>query len=209
MDLRPLAAIAALNLAAAMSPGPAFVFITRTAIGSGRAAALEAAAGTVLASVSWAAAALLGLHVVLTQAVGLYRGVQLAGGVYLAVLGIAMWRHAPDRLVTPPADAERSRRGAFTKALLLGLSNPKVVVFFGTIFATAFARDTPAAIKLMALVIVLCNETVWYTFLALCFGMRPVQAMYRRMKPAVERMFGTVLIAFGAKLAWGSARGNG
>src|SRR5262249_3752348 len=134
-----------------MSPGPAFVFITRTAVGSGRAAALEAAAGTVLASVSWAAAALLGVHVILTQAVGLYRTVQLAGGLYLAVLGIAMWRHAPDTLAAPRADPDQSRRHVFTKALLLGLSNPKVVVFFGTIFATAFARDTPGAVKLAAL----------------------------------------------------------
>jgi threonine/homoserine/homoserine lactone efflux protein len=55
--LTPLAAVAALNLAAAMSPGPAFVLITRTAAASSRSSALEAAAGTVAASVLWAAAA--------------------------------------------------------------------------------------------------------------------------------------------------------
>jgi threonine efflux protein len=208
MDLRPLAAIAALNLAAAMSPGPAFIFITRTAAGSTRASALNAAAGTVAASVSWAAAALLGVHVVLTQAVGLYRAVQLAGGVYLAVLGMAMWRHAPDALATEVAAASVTGRGAFSKALLLGLSNPKVVVFFGTIFATALSPDTPAARKLAALVIVLCIESTWYGFLALCFGTPPVQRAYRRVKATFERIFGTVLIAFGARLVWSSARAD-
>jgi len=79
--LTPLVAVAALNLAAAMSPGPAFVLITRTAAASSRSSALKAAAGTVAASVLWAAAALLGLQVLLTQAAGLYRAFQVAGGV--------------------------------------------------------------------------------------------------------------------------------
>src|SRR5256885_6616289 len=49
-DVTPLAAVAALNLAAAISPGPAFVLITRTAAASCRSSALRAAAGTVAAS---------------------------------------------------------------------------------------------------------------------------------------------------------------
>ena len=88
-DLTPLAAVAALNLAAAISPGPAFVLITRTAASS-RSSALKAAMGTVTASLIWAAAALLGLQVILTQAAGLYRAFQVLGGLYLCPIGFAM-----------------------------------------------------------------------------------------------------------------------
>jgi len=58
------------------------------------------------------------------------------------VIGIVMWRHAPDAMPTA-SGADAHVRGVFTKGLLLGLSNPKVVVFFGTIFTTAFAPSTP------------------------------------------------------------------
>jgi threonine efflux protein len=208
MDLTPLAAIAALNLAAAMSPGPAFVFITRTAAGSTRSSALKAAAGTVAASVTWAAAALLGLQVVLTQAAGLYRAVQLVGGVYLCLVGMAMWRHAPDPMPEDSRAADLQLRGEFRKGLLLGLSNPKVVVFFGTIFTTAFAPSTPAAVKWAALLVVLCIESAWYGTLALCFGSMPIRRAYRRVKTGLERVFGAVLMSFGAKLAWDGARGR-
>jgi threonine efflux protein len=205
MDLTPLAAIAALNLAAAVSPGPAFVLITRTAAGSTRSSALKVAAGTVAASVTWAAAALLGLQVVLTQAAGLYRAVQLVGGLYLFLVGMAIWRHAPDPMPEELAVTNLQVRGAFRKGLLLGLSNPKVVVFFGTIFTTAFAASTPAAIKWAALLVVLCIESAWYGTLALCFGSAPIRRGYRRVKTRLERVVGGLLVSFGAKLAWDGA----
>lgn len=92
------------------------------------------------------------------------------------------------------------------KGLLLGLSNPKVVVFFGTIFTTAFAPSTPAAVKAAALLVVLCNESIWYGSLALCFGSLPVQRRYRRVKGSLERVFGALLTAFGLRLVWNGAR---
>jgi threonine/homoserine/homoserine lactone efflux protein len=204
-DMTPLAAVAAMNLAAAMSPGPAFVLITRTAAASTRSAALKAAAGTVAASLIWATAALLGLQVILTQAAGLYRAFQLLGGLYLCLIGVAMWRHAPEAMPTA-SGAETHGRDAFTKGLLLGLSNPKVVVFFGTIFTTAFARSTPTGLKWAALLVVFGNESVWYGSLALCFGSSPVQRIYGRVKTSLERIFGALLMVFGVKLAWQGAQ---
>jgi len=203
-DLTPLAAVAALNLAAAISPGPAFVLITRTAAASSRSSAVKAAAGTVVASLIWAAAALLGLQMLLTQAAGLYRVIQVAGGLYLCLIGTIMWRHAPDPM--PAGSAGNVQvRGAFTKGLLLGLSNPKVVVFFGTVFTTAFATSTPTPVKWAALLVVLCNESIWYGSIALCFGSSLVQRRYRRVKASLERIFGALLTVFGAKLVWNGA----
>lgn len=50
MNFKPLLTIAVLHLAATMSPGPAFVLVTRISATSGRRTALQAAAGTVVAS---------------------------------------------------------------------------------------------------------------------------------------------------------------
>jgi threonine efflux protein len=204
-NMTPLATIAALNLAAAISPGPAFVLVTKTAATSNRSSALKAAMGTAAASVIWATAAILGVEVILTRVAGIYRGLQLLGGLYLCFLGVAMWRHAPESLPTISGEGQE-QRGAFKKGLLLGLSNPKVVVFFGTIFTTAFGPETPAVVKWAALPLVLCNESVWYGSLALCFGSSPIRSAYRRVKKGLERTFGIVLVTFGAKIAWNGVR---
>jgi threonine efflux protein len=205
VDLRPLATIAALNLAAAMSPGPAFLLVSRTAAGSTRRSALLTAAGTASASVIWAAAALLGLQVILTKAASVYHLLQFVGGLYLCFIGLSIWRGAN---VPLPAllPGESGERNSYRRALLLGLSNPKVIVFFGTIFTTAFDPSSPAAFKWAALLVVLVIETTWYTSLAALFGISPIQRGYRKMKKALERTFGGLMFVFGGRLTWAAAR---
>jgi len=202
----PLAAVAALNLAAAMSPGPAFVLITRTAAASSRSSALEAAAGTVAASLIWAAAALLGLQVILTQAAGLYRAFQVAGGLYLCVIGGVMWRHASDPMPTS-SGADAHARGAFTKGLFTGtLQSESGGVLRHHLHDGLHAVHSRGGVKWAALLVVMCNESIWYGSLALCFGSSLVQRRYRRVKAGLERIFGALLIVFGGRLVWNGAQ---
>jgi threonine efflux protein len=202
LDFRPLATIAALNMAAAMSPGPAFLLVSRTAAGSTRRSALLTAAGTASASVIWASAALLGLQVILTKAAGIYHLLQFVGGLYLCLIGLSIWRGASVPLaVVKPEGVEHN---AYRRALLLGLSNPKVIVFFGTIFTTGFDPSAPAGFKWAALLVVLVVETTWYTSLATLFGISPIQRAYRQMKKRLERVFGGLMILFGGRLTWAS-----
>jgi threonine/homoserine/homoserine lactone efflux protein len=205
VDLRPLLTIAALDVAAAMSPGPAFLLVSRTAAGSTRRSALLTAGGTASASVIWAAAALLGVQMILTRAAGIYHVLQFLGGLYLCYIGISIWRGAsvPLPAVIP---AEVAARRSYGRALLLGLSNPKIIVFFGTIFTTAFDPSAPAAFKLAALLVVTIIETTWYTSLATLFGISPIQRSYRKMKKALERTFGSLMFLFGGRLTWSSVQ---
>ena len=200
-DLQPLLGIAALNLAATMSPGPAFVLVTQTAVSSRRDVALAAAAGTVTASMTWCLGALLGWQFLLVRAVALYRFLHIAGGCYLGYIGVMMWLHARDPL--PELDRQSLTRGAaWRKALFLGLSNPKVIVFFGTVFTALFTPQTPAAIRWASPLIVLFNECVWYSLVATLFGTAPVQRIYRRLKAGAERVFGSFLLLFSARLVF-------
>ena len=60
----------------AMSPGPSFVMVARTAVASSRADGLAAALGMGIGGVFFAAAALLGLHVILIAVPWLYFGLK-------------------------------------------------------------------------------------------------------------------------------------
>jgi threonine efflux protein len=204
VDLRPLATIAALNLAAAMSPGPAFLLVSRTAAGSSRRSALLTAAGTASASVIWAGSALLGLQVILTRAASIYHLLQFVGGLYLCFIGVSMWRGAGVPL--PAVKPEGVERNSYRRALLLGLSNPKIIVFFGTIFTTAFDPSAPAAFKWAALLVVMLIETSWYTSVATLFGISPIQRAYRKLKKGLERTFGGLMFLFGGRLTWASVQ---
>ena len=196
-----LLGIGAIHLLAAMSPGPAFVVVTRVSVGESRRAALAAALGCASAALLWALAASLGMHLLLTEAAWLYGTMRLAGGAYLVWLGIQSWRHAG----TPMAAAQKraSHLGGW-RAWRLGFSvniaNPKVIVFFGSIFVALFAPETPLWVRVAALAIVAVNESLWFSLVALAFSTRPAQAFYRRLKHWIERIMGSAMILFGVRL---------
>jgi threonine efflux protein len=196
-----LAGIGAVHLVAAVSPGPGFVTATRVSVAQPRGVALAAAIGLAMAAILWACAASIGMHTLLVEAAALYRWLQLVGGAYLVWLGIAAWRHAGDP-APDPVTALSAMRGweAFRLGLATNLANPKVVVFFGSIFVTLFTPETPGWVRLAALAIVAVNEISWYVLLATLFSSRVAQAAYRRAKATVDRLTGCVMIAFGAKL---------
>jgi threonine efflux protein len=201
-----LAGIAGVHLLAVMSPGPAFIVSSRLAVTEGRTVALAAGGGFVLGAVLWALGAVLGMEVILTRAVWLYRGLQLAGGAYLVWLGIQSWRHAkePVTVAVATGNAAMGLRRAFLLGLATNLANPKVVVFFGSIFVALFTPEIPGWVRWTALGIVAVNETLWYTLVALLFSAGPTQTLYRRAKRFIDRGMGGVLVAFGLRLLAGA-----
>ena len=202
----PLAVVAALNFAAAVSPGPAFMLVTKTAAVSNRPVALATAAGTVTASTIWAAAALLGWEFFLVQVATFYRFLEIAGGLYLCFIGWSTWQSAPKPLPESERHASGSASVGFRKGLLLGLSNPKVIVFFGTIFTSVFTPSTPSTVRWAALLVILVNETLWYASVAVVFGTPTFREIYRRWKIPTERFFASILVFFGLRLVWSGGR---
>ena len=197
-----LGSIAVVHLLGAASPGPAFVMVTRVSVAESRPAAIAAGLGVATGAFAWAAAASLGVGALLASAAALFMALKLAGGAYLLWLGVQAWRHAGGQ---PPAPgvvvaARMSPLHAYRLGLATNLSNPKVIVFFGSIFVALFAPDTPLWVRLAALGIVACNEAAWFTLVALAFSAGPVQRGYRAARRTIDRVTGTVMVAFGLRL---------
>ena len=96
-----LLTIAAMNLAAMASPGPNVLLVTQTAMAHSRRRALAVAAGVTSGALLLASGAALGLGLVIGQAGWLRVAVQLAGGAYLAFIGVQTWRGAQDAPPSP------------------------------------------------------------------------------------------------------------
>jgi threonine/homoserine/homoserine lactone efflux protein len=197
-----LAGLAVVHLLAVASPGPSTVLIIQTAAVSGRRAGLVAAFAMMLGSLVWASAALYGLQILFARFEWLYVGFRIAGGLYLLYLAFLLLRHAGAPL--PDADPSAVRAGAwqgFVRALLLQLSNPKVMVFMGSIFISLLPAQTPSWVDATVLAIVAVNEFGWFALLALLFSGSAARAVYRRAKLWLDRIMGGTLAVLGLRLA--------
>jgi threonine/homoserine/homoserine lactone efflux protein len=198
-----LVGLAVVHLMAVASPGPSTVLVIQTAAVSGRRAGLLAAFAMMLGALAWAAAALYGLQILFARFEWLYVAFRIGGAIYLLYLAYMLIRHAGAPL--PEADPAAGRGGAwqgFTKALLLQLSNPKVMVFMGSIFVSLLPAQPPAWMDATVLAIVAFNEFAWFALLALLFSGETARAFYRRTKLWLDRIMGGALGLLGLKLAF-------
>jgi len=196
-----LSGLAVVHLLAVASPGPSTVLVVQTAAVSGRRGGLIAAFAMMLGAVAWAMAALYGLQALFAQFSWLYLLFRIAGGLYLIYLAIMLWRHARDPLPELGATAPSGDGRIFTRALLLQLGNPKIMVFFGSIFLSILPQDLPGWMQAVVLAIVAFDEFIWFALLALMFSGASARAFYRRAKFWLDRIMGGALALLGLRLA--------
>ncbi len=201
MTLAAFAGIALIHLLAAISPGPSFVLSVRTAAGEGFSPAAGLALGFGIGASLWALAALAGLTLLFELAPWLFAALKIVGGIFLVWLAIRMWRHASDPMPVLSDAAPRSAASAIRLGLATFLANPKPAVFFGAIFVGLVPAQADLAARAIIVGNVFAVETNWYLATAAIFSRPAARAAYIRFKTALDRAFGGVLGALGAKIA--------
>jgi RhtB (resistance to homoserine/threonine) family protein len=202
-NLLTLATIALVHMLAVMSPGPSFLITARTAVAQSRADGIKVALGLGAGSILWSAAALLGLNFLFHQFHWLFVGMKVAGALFLLWIAVQIFRHAADPVAMNEGAAGReNRHSALLRGFLTQISNPKVVVFFGSIFIAMLPSEAPGWMIAALIAIVTMNEVVWYSLVSLFFGSPPVRRFYLRVKRWIDRTTGVFLGLLGLRLLW-------
>lgn len=205
--MTPLAALFAILgalLVGAISPGPSFVFVVRTAVAQSRADGIAAAIGMGVGAMLFGALALLGLRTLMTEAAGLYYVLKIAGGIYLVYLAVRIWRgaRAPVEMARNGASGASSLGRSFGLALATQISNPKIIAVFGAVFAALLPATRPLWLDLALPVLIFVQETAWYALVALAFSSSRPRALYLGAKLWIDRFAGAVIGMLGIRLIW-------
>lgn len=133
----------------------------------------------------------------------LFVALKFVGVCFLLMIALSMWLHAPEPLNETHEESAVSRTplGAIRLGYLTFLSNPKSAVFFGAVFIGLVPPETPAVLKAALVATIFVNETLWYVVVAKLFSTQRARAIYRSFKLWIDRSFGVILAALGAKIA--------
>jgi len=147
-------------------PGPDMALVLQTSIGRGVRSGFAAAGGLGLARATHVTLSACGVAALLRSAPWLYEVVRYGGAVYLAWVGIQIFRSPVFALpggTTARANADaaasvesRPLRAAFVKGLLTNLLNPKALLFC-SVLLPQFVRPEagPVAVQMVELGVVL------------------------------------------------------
>lgn len=135
----------------AVTPGPANVFAVAIGMAKGKAAALRAVVGMNAATLVWYVAAALGLGALVHAFPDVFRLIAIAGGLYVAWLGIKAIRAAWSRKPASAAEKAVPTRfsgSAFRDGFMVQIANPKVIVFFSAVLPPFLDPERPVVPQL-------------------------------------------------------------
>ena len=187
----------------AVSPGPSFLMVARTALVASRKDGLAAALGLGVGGVILCAVALLGLLAVFAAIPMLYLALKVLGGAYLMYLGFRIWRGASLPLVVANAAAQNQPirlKRHFLLGLATQLSNPKTAIVYASIFASLLPGDTPKAVLMMLPALIFVIETTWYAVVAVVLSAPVPRDRYLASKAWLDRVAGSIMAVIGLKL---------
>jgi len=199
-NILTLATIGFIHLLAVMSPGPSFLITARTAVVLSRADGIKVALGLGAGTIVWAAAALLGLNFLFHQFPWLFIGMKVAGGLFLLWIAFQIFRHAADPVEMNEGAGNQDRHNPLLRGFLTQISNPKVVVFFGSVFVAILPSEVPGWMIVALIAIVTTNEIAWYSLVSLLFESSPVRRFYLMAKRWIDRATGALLGFLGLRL---------
>lgn len=189
-----------LGFALAASPGPDSFLIVRNTLVEGRRIGFMTLLGNRIGLCAHLAAAIAGLSVALQNSPALYLGVRLLGAAYLVYLGasklVSRARQAPAAAVTGSGGGMASVT-AVGQGLLNNLLNPKVSLFFLSLFPQFATGDLLSRSPVTVAVVFLAGNTLWYVLLVLLVGLRWLRERLQRFQAALDLVFVLIFVGLG------------
>jgi threonine/homoserine/homoserine lactone efflux protein len=200
-----LLAWALLSFALIIVPGPNVLFVISRSLMLGRAAGVGSAVGGQAGVFVQVTAVAFGIGALVERSVAVFSVIKLIGAAYVIYLGVQAIRHRRSLVAALDLPSERKTlRRILRDGFVVGVSNPKAIVFFVAVlpqFVDRSAANVPAQMMLMGgvfmVIAVLCDST-W----ALIASMARV--WLTRSPRRLELIGGTgglVMIGIGASLA--------
>jgi threonine/homoserine/homoserine lactone efflux protein len=133
----------------AAAPGPANLFSVANGMQKGRRAVVEGVVGMNLATLTWFAAAALGLGALIAAFPAVFKLLAWVGAAYVGWLGLkALWAAYKD--AGGPTEALiRTGRSPFGDGFMVQITNPKALVFFTAVLPPFIAVKQPFAPQLL------------------------------------------------------------
>ena len=190
-------------------PGPSVLFTIGRALTIGRRGALLTVLGNALGMFVQVVAVAFGLAALIETSAHVYTAVKLLGAAYLVFLGVQAIRHRRALVASDVSAPVIRTRRVLREGFIVGLTNPKMIVFFAAAlpqFIDRGAGHVPlqmVALGALVPVVAMVCDSVW----ALAAG--TARTWFARSERRIERMStvgGVAMIGVGTTLALSGGR---
>jgi threonine/homoserine/homoserine lactone efflux protein len=188
-------------------PGPSVLFVVTRSLTLGRRAGIATAVGNAAGVYVQVVLVAVGVGAIVQESIAVFTAIKLAGAAYLMFLGVQAFRHRRSLVdaLYVPVQPKLVRR-MLADAFVVGVANPKVIVFFIAVLPQFVDRSAGSVpLQLLTLGVIFCTiavicDGIW----ALAAGAaRDWLVRSPRRLAAIGGTGGLVMVGLGAGLAAG------
>ena len=194
-----LLTICALHFVAQLSPGPDVLLVAKSSASTTRANTLKIILGISAGVVVWVALTLLGFTVLLEQWPWIQQVLMLIGGLFLAKMGYAMLRGG---IATVKQNTnldgviEQPPKNYFLLGLYTNLANPKIVIYFSSVFSLALSSTAGANLKPQLAVIIPIQTFLVFSLLMMIMSIPKIKRIYQKSGSYIDIVSGSFFLLF-------------
>ena len=183
---------------ATASPGVSTLAIASVAMGTGRKTAMMVAAGIITGSVIWCSSAAIFMSTLVDLDIQALKLLRYFGAAYLVYLGYLCFRAGINSSGSGDSVSKRQIKTSegYIMGLLIHLTNPKVILFFLSLFSI-LSGDHVTRMNLIIVVVLLgIQSTVIFVTYALIFSSSGIVKRYQQYQKVFNFIVGFIFIVF-------------
>lgn len=130
---------------------------------------------------------------------------EFSGGIYLCWMGWQLLRSARSQNAqsapSPEVNVALPKPGrSFIRGFLTNLSNPKAVIYFGSVFSLFVGDDVGAGARWGLFLLIIAETFVWFSLVAVVFALPAMRRGYQRLAKWIDGLAGVLFTGFGLHL---------
>lgn len=194
-----LLTICALHFIAQLSPGPDVLLVAKSAASTTRVNTLKIILGISVGVVVWVALTLLGFTVLLERWPWIQQVLMVMGGFFLAKMGYAMLKGGLasfKQSTNLDGQIETKPKNYFLLGLYTNLANPKIVIYFSSVFSLALSSTSGINLKPQLAVIIPIQTFLVFSLLMMIMSIPKIKAIYQKSGSYIDILSGSFFLLF-------------
>src|SRR3989338_2527245 len=164
--------VALAHFLAVISPGPAFIMITRNSLIYSRKSGIYYAIGLGLGILVHVIYSLVGIGLVISQSILLFTIIKFLGAGYLIYICFKSLTSHSSKVVNIKEEQRKdlTKFQALRMGFITNVTNPKATLFFLSLFSVVISPSTPNFIKVLYGLEMSLVTCLWFIFVAILFS---------------------------------------
>jgi len=193
--------IVSLTALVMVTPGPDMVLVLRNTFAGGRGAGLQTSMGILSGNLVHITYCMLGIGLIISQSILAFTMIKYAGAAYLIYLGVMSFRSGSETLDTNDIERRRPNRTWFVQGFVNNLLNPKGALFYLGMFTMVITPETSATTLLVLIISMMLVSASFWLFFVYTLDRPFIRNSIARSQQTVSRIFGTLLVLLGMRVA--------